>query len=207
MSTYPFFFVMAFVLFVISSCSRESQEDTSRAESGTFAQLRKSENSIDQSMDGYQDGESNYSAVLSSTDTMSIDQATFSEMIDFNEEGQCFDKKTGGMIEGRFRILSQTGSLLSSSSFKNGFYHGKREEYHENGVPSLSSNYIYGKKNGVEHWRSETGIKTYEANFRQGLIEGIETAWGENGQVISKFRFKEGEVVERLIENGVVLKK
>jgi hypothetical protein len=207
MSFSSFFFVMVIVYFAISSCSRENEEGTSGAEQGELAPLSSRGKLIDQSMDEYQDGESNYSAVLSSPDTISLDQATFSEMIDFNEDGQCFDKKTGTMIEGRFRILSQTGSLLSSSSFKNGFYHGKREEYHENGVPSLSSNYIFGKKNGLEQWRSENGIKTYEANFRQGAIEGIETAWGENGQVLSKFRFKEGEVVERLFENGVFFKQ
>ena len=198
---------MVIVCFAISSCSRGSEEGLSGTEQGELAPLSSSGKLIDQSMDEYQDGESNYSAVLSSHDTISLDQATFSEMVDFNEDGQCFDKKTGAMIEGRFKILSQSGFLLSTSSFKNGFYHGKREEFHENGVPSLSSNYIFGKKNGVEQWRSENGIKTYEVKFREGVIEGIETAWGENGKVISKFRFKEGVVVERLIENGVFLKQ
>ena len=67
-------------------------------------------------------------------------------------------------------------------------------------MTSISSNYFYGKKNGKEEWRAENGIKTYEANFREGLIDGIETTWNEDGQVVSKYRFEEGKLVERSLK-------
>ena len=152
-----------------------------------------------------QGSDSNYSVDLSAPGSISIDQATFSETIDLNEDGQCFDRQTGDLIQGQFRVFSQNGSLLSSSFFRDGLYHGKREDYHENGVASVSSNYLYGKKSGKEEWHSANGIKTYEANFGQNLIEGLETTWDEDGQVVSRYRFEGGKLVERLIENGITV--
>ncbi len=189
----------------LSSCSRESEEKTAENKRKSANPSMSNANSIHESGGRFQLNESNYSVDLSSPVAVSIDQVSFSEAIDLNENGQCFDKQTGRVIEGQFRIFSQSGALLSSSSFRNGFYHGKREDYHENGVASISSNYFYGKKNGKEEWRSENGIKTYEANFREGLIDGIETTWNEDGQVVSKNRFEEGKLVKRLIENGIAV--
>jgi len=205
MSFSPFSIILVLLCFVMLSCSRESAEETPDDEKKSPAPLTSSGKLMHGSEERFEAIESNYSVDLSSPGAISIDQATFSEAIDLNENGQCFDKQTGDLVEGQFRIISQNGSLLSSSSFRNGFYHGKREDYHENGVASVSSNYLYGKKNGKEEWRSENGIKTYEANFRQDLIEGLETTWDEDGQVISKYRFEGGKLVERLIENGTAV--
>ena len=205
MSFHPLFLISTIGCVFLSSCSRESAEETAGEKRKTANPSTSNANSIHEPGARFQSNESNYSVDLSSQVAVSIDQASFSEAIDLNENGQCFDKQTGRVIEGQYRILSQSGDLLSSSSFRNGFYHGKREDYHENGVTSISSNYFYGKKNGKEEWRAENGIKTYEANFREGLIDGIETTWNEDGQVVSKYRFEEGKLVERLIENGITV--
>jgi len=205
MSFSPFSLLVVFLCFVIFSCSRESVEETPDDERKSPVSSSSSGKFMQGSGERFEASESNYSVDLSSPGVISIDQATFAETIDLNENGQCFDKQTGDLVEGQFRIISQNGSLLSSSSFRNGFYHGRREDYHENGVVSVSSSYLYGKKNGKEEWRSENGIKTYEANFRHDLIEGLETTWDEDGQVISKYRFEGGKLVERLIENGITV--
>ena len=205
MSFHPLFLIATIGCVFLSSCSRESGEETAGDKRKSVNPSMSNANSIHESGGRFQSNESNYSVDLSSPIAVSIDQASFSEAIDLNENGQCFDKQTGRLIEGRFRIFSQSGALLSSSSFRNGFYHGKREDYHENGVTSISSNYFFGKKNGKEEWRSENGIKTYETNFREDLIDGIETTWNEDGQVVSKYRFEQGKLVERLIENGMVV--
>jgi len=205
MSFSPFSILGVLLCFVMLSCSRESVNETPSDEKNLPAPLISGSNLTEGSGERFEASESNYSVDLSVPGAISIDQATFSEMIDLNENGQCFDKQTGGLIEGQFRIISQNGFLLSSSSFRNGFYHGKREDYHENGVVSVSSSYLYGKKHGKEEWRSENGIKTYEANFRQDLIDGLETTWDADGQVISKYRFEGGKLVERLIESGITV--
>ncbi|MBT3636266.1 MAG: hypothetical protein HN531_04965 [Opitutae bacterium] len=205
MSFSPFALLVVFVCFVMLSCSRESVEETPDDEKKSPVPLSSGSNLTHGSEGVNQGSESNYSVDLSAPGAISIDQATFSEAIDLNENGQCFDKQTGDLLEGQFRIISQNGSLLSSSFFRGGLYHGKREDYHENGVTSVSSSYFYGKKNGKEEWRAESGIKTYEANFRQDLIEGLETTWDEDGQVVSKYRFEGGKLVERLIENGTAV--
>ena len=204
----PLFFLVAFFgCFFIPSCSRESEDQGTEEKGKSSSPSMFNSNLIDEAVNPFQSGDSNYTANLSSTVLISVDQATFSEAIDINENGQCFSKQTGEVIEGRYRIVSQSGSVLSTSSFRNGFYHGARVDYHENGVASISSTYLYGKKNGKEEWRSEKGIKTYEANFRDDLIDGIETTWNEDGQVVSKSRFEKGKLVEQLIERGIGVSK
>lgn len=201
----PFSLLLGFLCYMISSCSQESQEGETLGGGERNSSVHSSSSGIlTPALQGrFQESESNYSVDLSSSGVISVDEATFSEMIDVNENGQCFDKQTGDLIEGQFRVFSQDGSLLSVTSFRNGFYHGKREDYHENGVASVSSSYLYGKKDGKEEWHAEDGIKTYEATFKQDLIEGWETTWNEDGVVISQYRFEGGQVVERLVENGI----
>ena len=190
------------------SCSQQNTENSfeSNATKTTSSQISvhdRPQNSAD-SLEG---DDSNYTVSLSDTGDISIDQETFSEMIDLNKDGQCFDKKTGSFLEGRYRLLSPNGVLSSSTAFRKGFYHGRKLEFHENGIVSVSSNYFFGKKNGKEQWNSEGGMKIYEANFRLGSLEGMETTWNEEGEVLSRYLFQAGKVVERFVENGVVVGK
>lgn len=203
-----FFFLLSLPCLVISSCSQQNTEElfetnATKTTSSPISVRNRPQNPSD-SIEG---DDSNYTVSLSNAGDISIDQETFSEMIDLNEDGQCFDKKTGSFLEGRYRLLSPNGILLSSTSFRNGFYHGKKQEFHENGIVSVSSNYLFGKKNGKEQWNSEGGMKIYEANFRLGSLEGIETTWNEEGEVLSRYQFQTGKVVERFVENGVVVGK
>ena len=40
-----------------------------------------------------------------------------------------------------------------------------------------------------------------------GSLEGMETTWNEEGEVLSRYLFQAGKVVERFVENGVVVGK
>ena len=158
MRLFRFFFLLSLPCLVISSCSQQNTEESfeSNATKTTSSQIsvRDRPQNPAESIEG---DDSNYTVSLSITGDISIGQETFSEMIDLNEDGQCFDKKTGSFLEGRYRLLSPNGVLLSSTAFRNGFYHGRKQEFHENGIVSVSSNYLFGKKNGKEQWNSEGG--------------------------------------------------
>jgi len=208
MRLFRFFFLLCLLCLVMSSCSQQNTEESFETNATKTISSPISVRDQPQSpADSLEGDDSNYTVSLSDVGDVSIDQETFSEMIDLNEDGQCFDKKTGSFLEGRYRLLSPNGILLSSTAFRNGFYHGKKQEFHENGIVSVSSNYLFGKKNGKEQWNSEGGMKIYEANFRLGSLEGMETAWNEEGEVLSKYLFQAGKVTERFVENGVVVGK
>lgn len=208
MRLFRFFFLLSLLCLVMFSCSQQNTEElfetnTTKSTSSQISVRDRPQNPAD-SLEG---DDSNYTVSLSNTGDISIDQETFSEMIDLNEDGQCFDKKTGNFLDGRYRLLSPNGILLSSTAFRSGFYHGEKQEFHENGIVSVSSNYLFGKKNGKEQWNSDGGMKIYEAHFRLGSLEGMETAWNEEGEVLSRYLFQGGKMVERFVENGVVVGK
>ena len=141
--------------------------------------------------------ESNYTMEsLASSDIVTYDYGAWEKFVEFNEEGQGSDSRTGELIEGTYKVLGQDGNLSGVYNFKNGHPHGIWEEYHPSGVLSISSTYLQGKRHGKVQWQTEEGRKTYEANFIGGRMDGKELIWDENGAVISEITYRSGKIDE-----------
>ena len=140
--------------------------------------------------------ESNYTGEpLTASSVVTIDQASWEEIIEFDEENRGFDSRTGNFLEGKVKVYDPEGHLSGLYNYKNGFLHGSSEDYHLNGVVSLSVNYLHGKKHGKEEWFTEDGSTTYEANFKDDVMDGPEITWGEEG-AFTEIIYSNGKVVE-----------
>ena len=140
--------------------------------------------------------ESNYTGEpLSASSVVSIDQATWEKIIEFNEENRGFDSRTGNFLEGKIMVYGDDGQLSGVYNYKDGRPHGSSEDYYPNGVVSLSVTYLHGKKHGKEEWFSEDGSTTYEANFKEDVMDGPEITWSEEG-AYTEIIYSNGKVVE-----------
>ena len=140
--------------------------------------------------------ESNYTGEpLTASSVVTIDQAGWEEIIEFDEENRGFDSRTGNFLEGKVKVYDPEGHLSGLYNYKNGFLHGSSEDYHLNGVVSLSVTYLHGKKHGKEEWFTEDGAPTYEANFKEDVMDGPEIIWTEEGGY-TEIIYSNGKVVE-----------
>ena len=145
--------------------------------------------------------ESNYTGEpLNPSSSVSIAQASWEELIKYNEENQGFDSRTGNFLEGKVKVYDENGQVSGIYNYRNGLLHGPSEEYHANGIVSLSNNYLDGKKHGKEEWFSDNGSPTYEANFKEDVMDGVEIIWSEEGTPTETL-YSNGEVVKE--EEGV----
>jgi hypothetical protein len=147
-------------------------------------------------VEGFPVFESNYTGEpLSASSVVSIDQATWEKIIEFNEENRGFDSRTGNFLEGRMKVYGHDGQLSGVYNYKDGRPHGSSADYHPNGVVSLSLTYLHGKKHGKEEWFSDDGSPTYEANFKEDVMDGPEIIWTEEGGY-TEIIYSNGKVVE-----------
>ena len=141
--------------------------------------------------------ESNYTGQpLNSSSSVSIAQASWEELIKYNEENQGFDSRTGNLLAGKVKVYDENGQVSGIYNYRNGFRHGPSEEYHANGIVSVSNNYLDGKKHGKEEWFSDNGAMTYEANFKEDVMDGTEIIFTEDG-VVTETLYSNGEVVKQ----------
>ena len=94
------------------------------------------------------------------------------------------------------KVYGYDGQVSGIYNYKNGFLHGSSEDYHPNGVVSLSVTYLHGKKHGKEEWFSDDGSPTYEANFKEDVMDGPEITWTEEGGY-TEIIYSNGKVVEQ----------
>jgi len=141
--------------------------------------------------------ESNYTGEpLTSSSSVSIAQASWEELIKYNEENQGFDSRTGNLLAGKVKVYDENGQVSGIYNFRNGLRHGPSVEYHSNGIVSVSNNYLDGKKHGKEEWFSDNGAMTYEANFKEDVMDGAEIIFTDDGMI-----------TETLYSNGAVVKQ
>ena len=146
--------------------------------------------------EGFPVFEGNYTGeALTASSVVTIDQASWEKIIEYDEENRGFDSRTGNFLEGRMKVYGADGQLSGLYNYKNGFLHGSSEDYHPNGVVSLSVNYLHGKKHGKEEWFTEDGAPTYEANFKEDVMDGPEITWTEEGGY-TEIIYSNGKVVE-----------
>jgi hypothetical protein len=146
--------------------------------------------------EGFPVFEGNYTGEqLTAVSVVSIDQASWEKIIEYDEENRGFDSRTGNLLEGRMKVYGYDGQLSGVYNYKDGFLHGSSEDYYPHGVVSLSVTYLHGKKHGKEEWFTEDGAPTYEANFKEDVMDGSEIIWGEEGGY-TEIIYSNGKVVE-----------
>ena len=141
--------------------------------------------------------DSNYTGEqLSALSVVSIDQASWEKIIEYDEKNRGFDSRTGNFLEGKVKVYGIEGQLSGVYNYKDGFAHGISEDYHPNGVVSLSVSYLHGRKHGKEEWFTDDGATTYEANFKDDVMDGPEITWGEEGGY-TEIIYSDGKVVKQ----------
>ena len=194
---------VALFLLLASSCSPESPEPEG-PEANQSQTAPKAPDDLASDMasfpsaepGGFPVVESNYTGEqLSASSVVTIDQASWEEIIEYDEENRAFDSRTGNFLEGKVKVYDPEGHISGVYNYKDGFAHGISEDYHLNGVVSLSVNYLHGKKHGKEEWFTEDGAPTYEANFKEDVMDGSEITWGEEG-AFTEIIYSNGKVVE-----------
>tara|TARA_B110000008_G_scaffold165595_1_gene165814 strand:- start:813 stop:2129 length:1317 start_codon:yes stop_codon:yes gene_type:complete len=125
--------------------------------------------------------------------------------IQYYDNGQKFAQISykDGIKDGEEIYWYKNGEKDIQKNYKDGLHHGTYTLFHDNGQIYLKGNYIYGSEDGKWNWWYENGQKMEESNYKNGIKHGKSTSWDENGQIWNQVNFKEGELVNETILDGI----
>jgi hypothetical protein len=102
---------------------------------------------------------------------------------------------TGKLLHGALQKFDRNGMLLEKGDFKDGLKTGLWLTWHSNG--NLSGRYSW--KNGSRSGKFEeyyaTGVVSRSGTFLQNKLSGYVSAFAKDGTLLSKTKFKDGNVV------------
>lgn len=91
---------------------------------------------------------------------------------------------------------TESNSLYSEGSYKNGESVGLWKFYHKNGKVSSEGSYKEGTKDGIWKAYYETGTLSEEETYSNGKLDGVSKNYNEDGTLWEEYIYKKGKLLE-----------
>lgn len=123
------------------------------------------------------------------------------EEVSFNNS-TAYDKTLKTPINGVITEYSDSGSLMSETSYKDGKKDGAANGYFDSGSLMIERSFKDGKLVGVVRLYYESGGLKREQPFKDGKINGVVKEYSESGSLVKETSYKDGQAVPSRSTNG-----
>jgi antitoxin component YwqK of YwqJK toxin-antitoxin module len=106
-----------------------------------------------------------------------------------------YDKELNTPITGIVREYSDSGVLLSETSYKEGKKDGVAKGYFDSGALLIERHFRNGGIVGVVKMYHENGVLAKEQTFKDGKMNGLETKYYKSGKLQQETVYKDGKPV------------
>ena len=79
---------------------------------------------------------------------------------------------------------------------------GRAFETHPDGSPKGEASFLKGRQDGISRLWHEGGKRKRESQWFDGRLHGLFREWNESGRLIEEKRFKNGELVEVIVQRS-----